>query len=145
MKDGYHVHSSTFCIICNGNTRLYYFYNTLIKFDLLKSAGSEMTPNTGHGVSSDGSHIAETSPRKRDKRGSNRKSGGEFAGSESIDEVRIFQTEEQKALVEKKVKIAEATEKKVRDETIKVREETTRTLIDELEAATRKVDEFQGE
>ena len=87
MKDGYHVHSSTFCIICNGNTRLYYFYNTLIKFDLLKSAGSEMPPNTGHGVSSDGSHIAETSPRKRDKRGSNRKSGGEFAGSESIDEV----------------------------------------------------------
>ena len=47
--------------------------------------------------------------------------------------------------MEKKVKIAEATEKKVRDETIKVREETTRTLIDELEAATRKVEEFQGE
>eukprot|EP00614_Pseudopedinella_elastica_P007177 CAMPEP_0172612238 /NCGR_PEP_ID=MMETSP1068-20121228/31789_1 /TAXON_ID=35684 /ORGANISM="Pseudopedinella elastica, Strain CCMP716" /LENGTH=110 /DNA_ID=CAMNT_0013416389 /DNA_START=30 /DNA_END=362 /DNA_ORIENTATION=- len=63
----------------------------------------------------------------------------------TLDEVHIFQTEEQKALVEKKVKIAEATEKKVRDETIKVREETTRTLIDELEAATRKVDEFQGE
>jgi hypothetical protein len=119
---------------------------TLTKYDLLQSAASKMPSEAAFGSHSSSSNTAEQEKRgaaKKDMGASTKKrkgvhTGGDVDLGDSDAAVRIIQTDDQKALVKKKLKIAQV-------QAIESRELTIERLMPLLEAATQELADFKGD